>query len=323
MRNMKGIIKRLFRSENYLRWVIGLSFAEVVMGGIAIKNQNMSFLYISVTLYVLASLATGCITIGQPIAKQINKTRYFDEKEWELLEYQKRHFSDTSGQYMRRIMVINYLYRDGGEIDKLVENKETIKLYKRLNYLDSNIELQHKVYELGFSVILPILLTNTMLRKQENEAIYMMVLLILVIIMMFLLLALIGAAHEPAEAYYIYEKDKLQEKISKLHKVLSDVDDTDMEIIKMQQDINIYLIDYWKKTKRRKKKRDVEEDIKRLNELDLCIQDAQSVRIQRVQLHTGEGVLVHKVDADGNDVALLEGYDDLKEILEKYDMIKG
>ncbi|MDD6194997.1 MAG: hypothetical protein PUB19_08870 [Lachnospiraceae bacterium] len=320
---MKEKILKWFSADNYVKWILGSTCVEIILIFCFYINHHIIAGSVSMIIYMIFLMACSGIAIGQPVFAAFNKTRYFDEEEWELLEYQKRHYSDSSGQCLRRVRVINYLYRDGGEIDRLVQSGEALKLYKRLNHIDSNIELQGKVFELGFTTILPIMLTNILLVDDSNTVKYMFFLFFFVIIMMLLMFATIGVAHEPKEAIYLYEKEKLKEKIYQLHNSLSNLEETDMEILKMQQDINIYLMECIKKTRKKSKKISIEEDIRKLNELNLCISGEQDILLQRIELCTGEGMLAYKMVEEGKQKVLMPDYEVLKEILDRYNMIKS
>lgn len=67
----------------------------------------------------------------------ISNTSKLDDPFFDQIDQFNNHWKDSDSFYLRRTQAINHLYRDNGELDQLVKNKELRRLYARKDFLSN------------------------------------------------------------------------------------------------------------------------------------------------------------------------------------------
>lgn len=254
-------------------------FADII-AIICFKFFDITFAHRMIIAVKIAFwLGLSCLTISMVGSAVIffkqgfKNIRKSEDEPFASIDYHKNNWHDCERFYIKLIQIINYTYRDEGDVDKLVKNKELLKLFARMDLLTNQIQLYDSFIMYACSLGLSIIASLT-LRITSNESVVIMMIEPVIIGVAFaaiLMMRYYERGHGGSYLYLIneYEKNCLLKKINMLEKDLV-IDGHDKGLLDSKQVVISQLILLKKKTKFWKR-RAVIDDIERIEELDLCI----------------------------------------------------
>lgn len=303
---------------------------------VVLMNPNLSelglaicrlFVSIGSIIWLLATILVGFISL---ITRSVHNIKKCDDEIFEEIDKYRRRWGERNDHYIMYIQKINFLYRENGEVEKLVLNKEIDRLYKRYDFLD----VQNNLYEvlmtamssMGISVLASILCTIT---QDENEFVIGVVLVLTVLSFFVIILYRYNEKGQMGSfdhCIYEYEKKLLMEKIEKLERSLT-VDEEEIDILETKHIIINALIDKISKKKSKKNKKQMEVDIETVEALNLYVKDYNKYVKQEITVNGKTCYLLYEkqVEKDENKTSVPEfaneAYKSLNEILKKYKLI--
>lgn len=233
--------------------------------------------------------------------------------------------------YIKLIQIINLYYEEGGKVDELVKNNEIERLFARADFLlhQKSLSDDFKTYYISFGLSV-FALFFTGIAECEN----VVVTFVWMVVIIFSFLALFISKYttndqvEVCRAYIDeYERKLLLRKIKKLEQKLIIADD-DEPFLEMKQIVINELIRIKKNRRGKKQKNKLEDDIRMVGQLDLCIDDYGKCHIEKIHINGMTGYLVYdqekgKENNYKGEVNLInQDYSILYQILNKHDLIQ-
>lgn len=303
---------------------------------VVLSNPNLSELGLAICrllvsigsiIWLLATILVGFISL---IARSVHNIKKCDDEIFEEIDKYRRRWGERNDHYIMYIQKINFLYRENGEVEKLVQNKALDRLYKRMDFLN----VQNNLYEvlmsaissLGISVLASILCTITM---KKNEFLVGVVLVLTVLSFFVVILYRYNEKGQMGSFdhfIYEYEKKLLMEKIEKLERSLT-VDEEEIDILETKHIIINALIDKISKKKSKKNKKQLEADIETVEALNLYVKDYNKYVKREITVNGKTCYLLYEkqVEKDKNKTSVPEfankAYKSLNEILKKYKLM--
>jgi hypothetical protein len=221
-------------------------------------------------------------------------------------------------------------YKPGGKVEELIRNKEIDRLLKRKDYLLKQRyffdELNSYLLSLVISVIASFLFKMLSLVNPVYLVIWMILILGSFVTISFLKYSERGNAGSHMYLVVEYEKNYLDKKTEMLDTELF-ITVEDERILATKQIAIDVLINKRLKAKKKKDKQKIEQDIKIIEKLQLCLGDYSGSYIQTIFLDGQEAYLAYDINRglENNYIGKLNlktaGYSVLYEIMEKYNVI--
>lgn len=288
-------------------------------------------LLISISLLIVIAMIVYLVMAGIFIMKRgIHNIKKCDDELFRKIDQYKKCWGEDKHYYIRQIQIINLYYKEDGKVDELVKNKEIEKLYARADFLLIQKSLFDNLitcfYSLAISVIASFVCQ--MMECESTLLIFVWMVIILLAFFGIFLSRYVEKGQAGSYRYYIdeYERGLLLQKIADLEKKLTiNVDDEQM--LETKQLVINELIHIRKKKKLKKEKEKLENDIKQVGQLDLCIGDYNTCYIQKIYINGMAGCLVYDREKgkENNYIGELnlinQEYSILYQILKRYGLI--
>lgn len=252
-----------------------------------VQAQNMwQAIILFSFLIIIAGFVWIFILIGSILKQGIHNTRDCDDETFRKIDKYKNCWDEDKDCINRQIRIINLYYRDGGEVDRLVEDKELNRLYARKDFLIKQNDLYGEL--LKQCIPIPMSVGATYIYDTtKNESIELMSFCLLAIVFIaFMPVLLKYAERGQAGSYrcYVneYESKLLAKKIKKLEKRLT-MTKAEEPIQKDKQDVIDQLIKLRKKTRKKSKKKQKEKPTQ--EDLEQMIAEVSKLDLQVVELN--------------------------------------
>lgn len=253
-----------------------------------------------------------------------------DDELFENIDKFKHSWGESNENYIKLLQIINLYYKPGGKVEELIRNKEIERLLKRKDFLLKQRylfdDLSSYFYSLVISVIASFLFQMLSLTNPVYLVIWMILILGSFITISFLKYAERGNAGSYKYLVEEYEKNYLDKKIEMLDtELLITVEDE--RILATKQIVIDILINKRLKAKKKKDKQEIEQDIKIIEKLQLCLGDYSGSYIQTIFIDGQEAYLAYDINRglENNYIGKLNlktvAYSVLYEIMEKYNVI--
>ena len=259
------------------------------------RNDTYVNILIEVLCFILiaATLIFTCVTLIKIIKQGLHNIRKCDIDSFDEIDRLKKYWNHTNQNYKRQIEYINFSYSEG-KVHNLIENGDLFKLYSRLDFLKKGAMLfddltnnyQALVISLLTSIFVSVLTPESVLFK-SNSITNIIIILIIVFLFIITFFAIVLFKHKQrgemgSLKYNInkYEMDLLQKEILKIESGLR-IKKGDKKFLFTQQSVLDYLIRKRRKSKRMSKKKEIEQDIEQIENLNLYLKDYSKVIIKR------------------------------------------
>lgn len=242
---------------------------------------------------IAATLIFTCIKLIIIIKQGLHNTRKCDIDSFDEIDRLKKYWNHTNQNYKRQIEYINFSYSEG-KVRNLIEKGDLFNLYNRLDFLKKGAMLfddltnnyQALVISLLTSLFVSVLSPESEIYKSNTiTKIIIIFIIIFLFIITFFAIALLKHKQRGEMGslkYNInkYEMDLLQEEILKIEIGLR-IKKGDKKFLFTQQSVLDYLIRKHEKSVRKSKKKEIEQDIEQIENLNLYLKDYSKVIIKR------------------------------------------
>lgn len=237
----------------------------------------------------------------------------FDE-----LDYYSIHWGVTKEFYINQISIVNFYYKEGGKIDTVV-GSDLKRLFNRYEYLKRGLNTKEYMITCLSSVGLSICATiffEYMYGEFVNNGWY--AILYMLAFFAIILLRYFDTFIDESNQIYEHELKLLEKKISAAIDKYSYVEYKREDILLTKQNLLVLLMKQCKFLHGRKSK-NIECDIRKVEKLDLYIDENNGYKELRFQMGktNKQGILY----MDENNKMVNEQYEILYNILRKYDLI--
>lgn len=287
--------------------IVSILLAIVVIGSIVFVN-NVGYLSAEKIEIIKTILRLSCLIIivalviyvvicGIFVLKRgIHNIKKCDDELFEKIDQHKKCWGEDKQYYIKQIQIINLYYKKGGKVDDLVENKEIERLYARAAFLSVQNSLYNDMITYFYSLAISVI-ASFVCQMIECESVLLMFAWMVTILISFfgiIILRYTEKGQAGSYRYYIdeYERNLLLKKIMKLEKKITITSD-DEKILEMKQVVINELIRLRLKKKLKKQKEKLENDIKQIGQLNLCIGDYSKCYIQKIYINGTAGCLVY------------------------------
>ena len=292
---------------------------------VSIKNVIL-LLCVFIMAAMLGYYAIYAIVLMKKGAHNIKEC---DDSLFTKIDKYKSCWTESKENYIKQIQIINLIYKEEGEVDRLVKNQEIERLYARYSFLDVQSNLHDEWGTLFYSLIISVI-ASFVCQMLECQNTVIMIGWMVVIMLSFFMLALSKYAERGQDGSYKYlisqyEKKLLTEKIEKLERDLL-ILEADEEILETKQIVINELINIAKR-KYGKKKKEVLQDIKCIEQLNLCMGNYSGFYKSKIYVQNQICYLVYDSDKGkennymGERNLVNQHYSILFHILEKYNLI--
>lgn len=292
-----------------------------------IVSQVITYLAILMGLGGISVVIVFVVTVLKSGMHNLSKC---DDPLFDRIDSYKRHWEERNENYLKQIKVINYYYRENGEVDQLITEKEILKLFQRKDFLMNQrgmfSELSVYIGSLAISLIAAFFIQivgNTNVMIAIAGAIIIVVLFFATVLWKYTQRGELGSYYHLINEYEI---DCLDEKIKRLKNDMVIPPKSEMGL-ETQQCVLGILIDKRLKAIRKKERKKLEEDIERIEKLDLCIDVSSGCYIRKINIMKKEIKLIYDINLGKatnyiGEVGLKTAdYSILYSILKKYDLI--
>ena len=233
--------------------------------------------------------------------------------------------------YVKNIQIINFYYQKNGKVDELVSKHEIGRLFARLDFLSARHSLYENLITCFYSLVISILASVMYQLLQDKNGSVLCGIGVLATMFAFavtVLLRYIVRGKSGSYKYLVdeYEKGLLLHKINVLEQSLT-ITDEDKKILETKQIIINELIRLIEKGRDKKQKEKIKDDMKCIEQLDLCLGDYSECYMQKIYINNQACYLVYDCEKgkDNNYIGELnlinQEYSILYEILKRYDLI--
>lgn len=264
------------------------------------------------------------------IKKGIHNIRGCDDELFGQLDEYKEGWNEDKRFYIKQIQIINLFYKKDGKVEELVNNNEIERLYARADFLSTQSSFYADFLTCFYSLTISVI-ASFVCQMMEYKSLLLQITWLFVIVLSFfciLLLRYVERGQAGSYRHYIdqYETKLLLEKIDKVERKFIITTD-DEQIMRTQQVVINELIAIRKKKKAKTQKEKLDADIRRVEQLDLCIGDYSQCYIQKVFINGSVGYLVYnrKEGQENNYIGELnlinQQHSILYQIMNKYELI--
>ena len=276
---------------------------------------------------ILVFLAIHVILI---IKQGLHNIRGCDDELFGQLDEYKEGWNEDKRFYIKQIQIINLFYKKDGKVEELVNNNEIERLYARADFLSTQSSFYADFLTCFYSLTISVI-ASFVCQMMEYKSLLLQITWLFVIVLSFfciLLLRYVERGQAGSYRHYIdqYETKLLLEKIDKVERKFIITTD-DEQIMRTQQVVINELIAIRKKKKAKTQKEKLDADIRRVEQLDLCIGDYSQCYIQKVFINGSVGYLVYnrKEGQENNYIGELnlinQQHSILYQIMNKYELI--
>ena len=240
--------------------------AKFVNEWIATYMIILAILLILTPAYVFVGYMLRFIILG---LKRANKCEIECFQKLDLFKYE---YERSSSNYERAIKAIKYYYNKGGYVDKMVETHQIASLYERLEYLNKQDEYFENIRNISSAVITSIIASFIIAYFSYDgySAVrYIMLAAIFVLALCVFIMPYYFKGRGGSYLYYVdlYEKDLLEEKISRFYEDVNYTNEREIELIK-KQIVLMKKLNNISTQKSKRDKKEISEDIRNLMSLD-------------------------------------------------------
>ncbi|MCI9618116.1 MAG: hypothetical protein HFG31_09050 [Eubacterium sp.] len=291
--------------------------------------KSISFIIICL-LHIVPLVLTLCFGLEVVIRLRTawHNTRSFDDPFFEQIDFYHHGSEDVKEYYLTQIAIINLFYKSKGEIDKLIKNKEIDRLYKRHDYLSTQIVMADDVMKYTISFIISIIASHMFSNMiEENNSIKSIVYICCLTIGFFMVLLLPYTKRGQLGSYMYkinkYEIELLDKKIQELEKTIEITEDDEIVLHTRQIFINELI-----KKKKGKKFDEIWSDIEELERCNLILEDYKKYKKVKIYINGTEGYIYYDKEMGrpyhymGNVGLANQEYRRFVMLLEKYELIK-
>ena len=261
------------------------------------------------------------------IRKGLHNIKKFDDEVFQEIDRYKNCWQESNEGYIRQIQIIKLTYRENGEVDKLVKNRELGRLFARADYLSVKSNLFEGMTTLILSMGTSVIASFVIKMMKLSNAIYF-VLSMIAIMFLFLLIALLKYAQRGQAGsyrYFIdeYEKELLLLKIKHVEAEIKCTSD-EREGLETKQVVIEALTKILKDKKKRKKK----EDIRIVERLKLSLDNYDNCYKRKIQVGGKICYLLYDMEKGkenkyvGELNLISDEFVSLYKMLEKYELIQ-
>lgn len=260
----------------------------------------------------------------------IRNIKKFDDELFKKIDQYKSCWKEDECYYKKQIQIINLYYKESGKVDELVKNNEIERLYARADFLSVQNSLYDNLTTCLVSLAISVV-ASFVCQMMECRSILLMLTWMVAIVFAFFGIVLLKYAEKGQAGSYryyvdIYERDLLLQKITELEKKLT-ITNNDEQFLETKQIVINELIRIRQKKILKKQKESLETDIKRVEQLDLCLGDYIEFHIQKIYINGKDGYLVYDLEKGkennymGEFNLINQEYSLLYQILNKYELI--
>lgn len=270
---------------------------------------------IIVVLYVMVVIGTASPYIWKGVLgakRAVHNVNACDDEIFEKIDSFSHILEENNFNNINLIQLINWYYRDGGQVDELVTDREFDRLFKRLDFLHVQQVFFSDSMTLWCSMAIS-LLASCMIQV-VSEVTWFSYLGMLVFFGLFFLVLLSKYSFRGqmgSFSYYVqgYEEELLKEKIKKLEFSLR-ISDRDAQILNEKRAVIEALKKKGKRTKSKGKKEELKKDTMCLQKLNLCLKDYSDCYFQKVSIDGIQTFLIYDLERGKENNYM--GYDNLK-----------
>lgn len=236
--------------------------------------ESMRILLMSIALLLLVAMPVYFVIVSiLSMKKGIHNIKKCDDELFSCIDEYKEGWEKENNYYLKQIQIIN-LYYSNAKVEDLVKNKELGRLLARMDFLSTRNsawkDLMGSLCSLGISVI-----ASFILQIIEVENFFIGCLSFLTILFSFFLVTLMRYSDRGQAGSYRYlidqyEIELLSEKIEEVTNHIH-ISDEDEMLLKTKQNVLGALFKIKKKTRKKKLKEQIKQDIILLEKLDLCL----------------------------------------------------
>ncbi len=296
--------------KQYL-WKIGvILFGFAIIGFLVFlyfdKKLSPEIIELIKNIEILLCLLVAACMIGYFIVellslakKGIHNVRKCDDVLFDEIDQYKYCWGEDDLYYVRQIQIIDLYYKAGGKIDELIKKREIKRLYARVDYLNTQKCYFDHLTTCLYSLIISVLSSFLCLELQNKENELSGFWIIAIIVLFYIIIVIRYAERGQAGSYrhYIdeYESKLLDQKLSDL---LQDdkLSDEDEKMLKTKQIVINELIKLRKKIRNKKKQKEIEADIKQINQLRICIHDYENCFVREIYLNGATCFLAYDLE---------------------------
>ena len=273
--------------------------------------------YLGINLFITTKIGAQNIkTCGDDLFENIDKY--------------KKGVGEGFGRCERQIQIINFYYKEGGKVDELVYNKEIHRLYARFDYLVVQNSIYDHFITYFYSLIISVIASFVCQMMEMNNIIHIFMWVVVIVISFFVTLLSRYAERGQAGSYrYMvdeYEKKLLLKKIEKLENSIT-ISEDDEECLETKQNVINELLKIREKSRNKKAKKQVVNDIETIESLNLCLGDYTGCHKEKVYINKHICCMVYDEEKgkENNYIGEINlktrDYSIMYEILKKYELI--
>ena len=253
-----------------------------------------------------------------------------DDELFSCIDEYKKCWGESREYYERQIQIINLFYESTDKVGKLVDNNEVDRLFARMDYLSVQSDFYNNITTYFCSLAISVI-ASIVFRVLECENLVKIYIGMAIAIVSFLVIALFRYMQRGQDGSYLYlvneyEKELLVEKIKEVEKKMK-ISKADEDALNTKRIVIGELISIRKKAKRKRRKQQIEDDIKIVEKLKLCLGDYEDCHKQMLNINGKKGCLVYdkeegkKNNYIGEFNLKTQDYSVLYNILKKYEFI--
>lgn len=304
-----------------------LGEAEFGVNRLLLSIGTLIFLFAIMTFIIINGILT--------LKRSVHNIKKCDDEIFNEIDKYKRRWGERKGNYSMHIQKINFVYSKDGEVEKLVQNKELDRLYKRADFLSVQNNLYDVLMTALSSLVISVLASfifNTMDNQTMDTTNGLKICVVLLLIVLAFFVVTLLRYNEKGQlgsyGHYIdeYERKLLLEKIEEIERDMK-ISKNDEAILETKHIIINALIDKISKEKSKKNKKQLEADIEKVEQLNLYVEDYNKYVKKEISVNDKMCYLLYEKqeEKDENQTSDLElaneAYKSLNEILEKYKLI--
>ena len=283
-------------------WYIGvvISVLSIGVGTVYIsvsKLYNIECMQLEIVLFILSYtsiiiiIAFAISQFWRIIRRGWHNTRNCDDPNFEKIDFFQRGSENTKEYYLNQLGLINYFYSTGGKIDELVRKKDIYSLYKRYDYLKTQISIVDDLEKYAYSLFISILASFLYSQFNIKSSIFIVINIFFLIGIFFVVIFIQYAERGQLGSYVFkineYEMKLLKEKIEKIEKETI-ITAEDVEVLQTKK---LALVEL-RKIKKRKFK-DKDDIIDKIKKCDLLLDDYTKYEKSKILINKKEACIYY------------------------------
>ena len=320
--------------------IVGIAFA-IICSVIFLMNFENEFtqyeleimrniVFIVSTLIALSVGVCGVVICIIIIKNGIQNVKKCSDDFWSSIDLYKRGSGEKNAYYLKQIEIINLYYREGGRVEKLVENKDIKRLFVRMDYLNVQTSIFDDMttyfYSLAISVIASLICQ--MMECENLLLLYVQVALIMLSFFTIVLAKYVKRGQDGSYRYLVdkYEQNLLSQKIDMLYQKV-EVKEEDEDYLKTKQIVIDALLEIKRKKKGKEEKKKIAKDIECVECLQLYLDEYSNYKKQEIYVKQEKCYLLYDAEKgrENNYIGELnlktQDYAILYDTLKKYELI--